>query len=104
MTTTQKQYIDISDDELNLIILMSEATIVDVREAWEYEEFNIGGMNIEMNDIREKRNWLMPYEHIVVVCTNGTRSRIAARDFCQAEQLQSKHIYHLKGGLLGIEE
>lgn len=104
MPSIQKQYIDISDNELNTIVQMSEATIVDVREEWEYEEFNIGGMNIPLANIREKRHWLLAYEHIIVVCANGVRSRVAARDFCRAEQLQTKNIYHLKGGLLGVEE
>ncbi|MEZ4902845.1 MAG: rhodanese-like domain-containing protein [Spirosomataceae bacterium] len=77
--------------------------MVDAREPWEFEEFNIGGLNIPLAEIREHRDELLPFQQIVVVCTNGTRSRVAAKDYCRAETLLEKQIYHLKGGILEVE-
>ncbi len=97
-------YTDISLAELDRIIVQPNAIVIDVREPWEFEEFNIGGLNIPLADIRERRDELIPFQQIIVVCTNGTRSRVAAKDYCRAEALQEKQIYHLKGGILEVED
>jgi len=77
---------------------------VDVREDWEFEEFNIGGINIPLSDIRQRHDELLPFHNIIVVCTNGTRSRVAAKDYCRAEAFQHKQIFQLRGGILEVEE
>lgn len=104
MTVVNKSYKDIFEVEMNQILQLKNSIIVDVREQWEFDEFNIGGLNIPLAEIREHRDTLLPFQHIVIVCTNGIRSKIAARDFCRAEQLQDKEFYHLAGGLLGVED
>jgi len=78
--------------------------VVDVREPWEFEEFNVGGRNIPLADIRQRHDELSEYQTIVVVCTNGTRSRVAAKDYCRAEVFKDKQIYHLKGGILEVDD
>jgi len=97
-------YSDITLPELEQIIVSKKAIVVDVREPWEFEEFNIGGLNIPLADIRERRVELMLFQQVVVVCTNGTRSRVAAKDYCRAEAFSEKQIYHLKGGILEVED
>lgn len=97
-------YRDISLSEAETMAQQSDAVIVDVREPWEFEEFNIGGINIPLADIRDRRPELLPYQTLIVVCTNGTRSRVAAKDYGRAEDFQHKHIYHLKGGILEVED
>lgn len=82
----------------------TSAVVVDVREPWEFEEFNVGGRNIPLADIRQRRDELAEYQTIVVVCANGTRSRVAAKDYCRAEAFKDKQIYHLKGGILEVDE
>lgn len=103
MANQVNTYTDISLDELEAIAVNPNSIVIDVREPWEFEEFNVGGINIPLADIRERRNELLPFEQIIVVCTNGTRSRVAAMDYCRAESLQNKEIYHLKGGILEVE-
>lgn len=96
---------DITLAELQTILQTATLPIViDVREPWEYEDFNVGGINIPLADIRARRNEVLPYQTLVVVCTNGTRSRVAAKDYGRAEGLQHKQIYHLKGGILEIDQ
>jgi rhodanese-related sulfurtransferase len=56
-----------------------------------------------MPEIRAKRRLLTDYDHIVVVCANGVRSRIAVKDYGRASELANKHFYHVEGGILGFE-
>lgn len=77
--------------------------IIDVREPWEFEEFNEGGINIPLSKIRERRAELGSYNSLIVVCTNGTRSKVAALDYCRVSDWDEKKIYHLKGGILEAE-
>ncbi|PWJ56819.1 rhodanese-related sulfurtransferase [Dyadobacter jejuensis] len=93
-------YTDISLAEMKSLMLQPNTLVVDVREPWEFEEFNDGGINIPLSEIRNQRDRLEPYERIVVVCTNGVRSKIAAMDYCRVEAWLDKAIYHVKGGLL----
>lgn len=97
-------YIDISLAEVEKLATEPDSILVDVREPWEFEEFNIGGLNIPLAEIRERRDELLPFQRIIVVCTNGTRSRVAAKDYCRAESFLQKQIYHLNGGILEVED
>ncbi len=97
-------YKDISLAETEALAKQPDTILVDVREPWEFEEFNIGGTNIPLAEIRERRLELQPYHTIIVVCTNGTRSRVAAKDYGRAEEFQHKNILHLKGGILEVED
>ena len=103
MANQLNTYTDISLAELEEMAVDSASIVVDVRELWEFEEFNVGGVNIPLADIRERRAELLPFQKIIVVCTNGTRSRVAAKDYCRAESFLPKQIYHLKGGILEVE-
>ncbi len=40
---------------------------------------------------------------LVFLCTNGVRSRIAAKDVLRQPELQQKTIFHLKGGIVEDE-
>lgn len=99
----KKVYTDISLETLKKMENRPSTIKVDVREDWEFEEFNEGGINIPLGEIREKRALLESYENIIVLCTNGTRSKVAAMDYCRVPDWQDKQIYHLKGGILEVE-
>ena len=77
--------------------------VVDVREPWEFDEFNEGGINIPLSTIRERRSQLEGYDTIIVICTNGTRSKVAAMDYCRVPTWTDKTIHHLRGGILEAE-
>jgi len=99
----RKTYTDISLPDMRQIQAAPNTLVVDVREPWEFEEFNEGGINIPLSTIRERRNLLEGYDTIVVICTNGTRSKVAALDYCRVPTWTDKSIYHLKGGILEAE-
>lgn len=100
---SRKDYRDITLTEFRELKSVPGSIVVDVREKWEYEEFNEGGLNIPLSEIREKRPLLASYGNILVVCTNGTRSRVAAMDYCRIPEWSDKNIFHLEGGLLEAE-
>ncbi len=96
-------YADITLPEMKEMQSRFGTVVVDVREPWEFDEFNEGGINIPLSAIREKRNQLEGYDTIIVICTNGTRSKVAAMDYCRVPTWTDKFIYHLRGGILEAE-
>lgn len=102
-TVQKKSYRDITLPELKVLREQPDTIVVDVREPWEFDEFNEGGMNIPLAKIRERRATLASYKTIIVVCTNGVRSKIAALDYCRVATWEDKNIFHLLGGILEAE-
>jgi rhodanese-related sulfurtransferase len=96
-------YSDISLTQMNELRQQPDSVVVDVRETWEFEEFNEGGINIPLAEIRQQRYLLSPYKNIIVLCTNGVRSKVAALDFCRVPEWSEKKIFHLHGGILETE-
>ncbi|MCX6215237.1 rhodanese-like domain-containing protein [Spirosoma sp.] len=97
---TTHTYTDITLTELERLRRQPDTAVVDVRDEWEFEEFNIGGLNIPLADIRARKGELLPYSTLLVICTNGVRSRVAAKDLLRQPDLQAKSIYHLHGGII----
>lgn len=100
---TKNTYSDITLAEFQKIKDRPDTVLVDVRENWEFEEFNEGGINIPLAEIREKRDLLDAYQTIVVICTNGVRSKVAAMDYCRIPEWNDMTILHVKGGIMGYE-
>lgn len=59
----------------------SNLTVLDVRERWEYEEENIGAINVPLCTIPSKLSELEKYKdtQIICHCKTGKRSRQAAK-------------------------
>lgn len=100
---THPAYTDISLTDLETLRQQSGAVVVDVRDEWEFDEFNLGGINVPLADIRARRDELLPFDPIIVLCTNGVRSRVAAKDLLRQAEFVQKTIYHLHGGLVESE-
>lgn len=93
-------YTDITLPELQELRHQPHTAIIDVRDEWEFDEFNIGGLNVPLPDIRTRKTELLPYQALIVICTNGVRSRVAAKDLLRQTEFQNKTIYHLHGGII----
>lgn len=102
--TTTRTYTDISLADVDHLRRQPGACLVDVRDEWEFDEFNIGGINVPLADIRSRKSELASYQTLLVVCTNGVRSRVAAKDFLRQPEFADKLIYHLQGGLVEAED
>lgn len=70
--------------------------LLDVREAFEHEHFNIGGVNIPLGVLHQHLDAIPQNKAIVVYCAKGIRSVIAI------QKLESKgysSLYNLTGGI-----
>ncbi|MCB9261548.1 MAG: rhodanese-like domain-containing protein [Flavobacteriales bacterium] len=73
--------------------------IIDVREPWEYEEFNINGRLIPLGELQGKVDDLedLKDQEIIVHCKSGGRSA-AAVDFLTRQGF--KNVRNLSGGMM----
>ena len=71
--------------------------LIDVRETYEHEHFNIGGLLIPMNHIFLQLNDIPKDKPVVLYCQKGIRSALVI------QRLEQKHDYHnlinLAGGM-----
>jgi len=95
-----KTYTDITLADLEILRQQPETAVIDVRDEWEFDEFNIGGINVPLPDLRARKPELLPFDALIVICTNGARSRVAAKDLLRQPEFQHKTIYHLHGGII----
>jgi sulfur-carrier protein adenylyltransferase/sulfurtransferase len=72
--------------------------LLDVREPFEFEQYNIGGMHIPLGKLPQNLNTIPMDKDIVVVCKSGVRSMRAAQFI--HENSEDVKIFNLKGGLL----
>lgn len=77
--------------------------MIDVRESYEHDEFNIGGENLPLGDIMEWSDQLDKShdEEIVVYCRSGNRSAMAC-SVLQAKGFSA--VRNLLGGVVAWQE
>lgn len=91
---------DISVQELKQRIDAGDAPVlIDVRETYEWEEFNIGGQLVPLGTLQATLPDLEEFEEreIVVFCRSGARSA-AAKDFLLKQGF--KKVRNLMGGMM----
>ncbi|WP_183557175.1 rhodanese-like domain-containing protein [Mucilaginibacter sp. SP1R1] len=71
--------------------------LVDVREDFEYETSNLGGLSIPLGGILIEADKVSKDKPVVVMCRSGKRSAAA---IMQLEQLGYTNLYNLQGGIL----
>ena len=71
--------------------------LLDVREPWEFQEYNLGGHLLPLGQILEKGDQLPHHLPIVVACQSGARSLKAAEIL--RTQFGYKEVFNLKGGV-----
>lgn len=72
-------------------------TLIDVREKFERDNFNIGGLHIPLGDIPICEIDLPKDETIIVYCAHGFRSIVAAEYLTNTYGFTN--VYNLKNGL-----
>ncbi len=75
----------------------TDSILIDVREDYEYEDLNIGGVNIPMADVLSKSDEFLNYNNVFICCKSGKRSKTVAYHLSQL--LQGINIFSLEGGL-----
>jgi rhodanese-related sulfurtransferase len=71
--------------------------LIDVREDFEYETSNIGGVLIPLGGILIETDKISKDKPVVVMCRSGKRSAAA---IMQLEQRGFTNLYNLQGGIL----
>jgi len=71
--------------------------LIDVREDFEYEVSNLGGLLIPLGGILIEADKVARDKLVVVQCRSGKRSAAA---IMQLEQLGYTNLYNLQGGIL----
>lgn len=86
-TTTQKISKTKKAEEISIHTLEQwkidgiQYQLIDVREAYEYEEYNIGGINIPLYKLNSHLIELSAHQKVVFCCSAGKRSKIAIQLF-----------------------
>jgi rhodanese-related sulfurtransferase len=73
-----------------------EFMLLDVREPWEHEHFNIGGILISLGDLMTQAATLPKDKPVVIYCEKGIRSVIAIQ---RLQGLGFTNLYNLSGGM-----
>jgi molybdopterin/thiamine biosynthesis adenylyltransferase/rhodanese-related sulfurtransferase len=90
---------EITIDELNSWLSKSpdEVCLVDVRETYEFEDYNIGGINIPLYELKEHTASLRANKKLVFCCQTGQRSKLAIQ---LLKPLYKGEMYSLKNGVI----
>ncbi len=76
--------------------------LIDLREKYEFDEFNIGGINIPMDDVLKNIKKLNPSKPIVFYCNEGLKSQ--ALIIVLKRKLSNQQLYSLEGGIIAYYE
>ena len=89
---------EITVQELNQWIKNNEDfQLIDVREAGELAEANIGGKHIPVGEIIARKNEIDEDKKTAILCRSGRRSEFAVY---QLQQLGFENLFNVKGGIM----
>lgn len=94
---------EISAKTLNDYILKGKNfQLIDIRENYEFEAYNIGGINIPMDEVMTNLHLLDFKKLIVFCCTEGLKSKALINIL--KRKIENATMYSLKGGIMNYFE
>ena len=78
-----------------------DVLFIDVREDYEYEDNNVGGINIPLAQINDSLDSITNHSTILFCCKSGKRSN--AIGYHLNQKFPEKNFYSLKGGLESMQ-
>lgn len=91
-------YIELEAKEFKAHLKQDDPKVLlDVREEYEYEDENIGGINMPMGTVLSQINDLKDNTSIYICCKSGKRSKAVAHHL--SKQLNNCQIYSCSGGI-----
>lgn len=75
--------------------------LIDVREASEFEEKNLGGLLIPKGEIHDRINEISKEKDVVLHCGSGKRSAVVIQSL--QEEYGFKNLYNLEGGIVAYQ-
>lgn len=89
---------EIAPTELKIMIEENaNIQLIDIREDYVFEDFNLGGTNIPLENVINNKTQFENDKKIVFICNSGKRSSAIVRTLRVKHQLPN--IYSLKGGI-----
>jgi adenylyltransferase/sulfurtransferase len=79
------------------IIHGEQFVLIDVREPFEHQHFNIGGVNIPLSSIFENKEQFNNDDVVIVYCQKGIRSQIAIQRL--SDKFGYDQLINLQGGV-----
>ncbi len=70
--------------------------LIDVRERWERDAYNIGGIHIPLGDVMLRKDEIPVDKSTIVYCEKGIRSSIIIQ---RLEAIGFNNLYNLSGGM-----
>lgn len=87
----------ISPQDLKSALNNTDYQLIDVREPYEFEDFNIGGINIPLDDVLSSVDQIDKSKNVVICCQSGNRSR--AMIMALERKFQLNNLWTLEGGV-----
>lgn len=89
---------EISAKELKQKILKGEYfQLIDLRENYEFEDYNIGGINIPMDDVLNNLKLIDFKKPVIFCCTEGLKSKAIINIL--KRKVENSTLYSLRGGI-----
>ena len=76
--------------------------LIDIREDYEFDDFNIGGTNIPMDNVLKLIDKINTQNRVVFICNSGKRS--AAIIHTLERKMKLNNLYSLTGGVAAYKE
>ena len=76
--------------------------LIDIREDYEYDDFNIGGINIPMDNIFSSLDQINKDKEVIFLCNSGKRSKAIIHTL--KRKLQLEDLYSVNGGIKEYQE
>ena len=73
--------------------------LIDIREDYQYEEQNIGGLNIPMASVFESIDKIELDKPVVFICNTGRKTKAVLHTIKRKLSLDNNKLYTLEGGL-----
>jgi rhodanese-related sulfurtransferase len=71
--------------------------LIDVREIYEYEDYNINGKHIPLGEVMNSLDKIDASKPVIFCCQSGKKSR--AITMAVSKKLNSENVYSLAGGM-----
>lgn len=92
----------ISPQDLKNSLNNGQYQIIDVREPYEFEDFNIGGINIPLDNVLSSVDQIDVAKDVVFCCQSGNRSK--AMVMALERKFKLTNLWTLEGGVAAFKE
>lgn len=73
--------------------------LIDVREDYQFEEYNLGGINIPLAQVFSNLDKIDKDKPVVFICNSGRKTKAILHTIKRKLNLDNSKLYTLKGGL-----